>query len=99
MEKFKVGDAVRIRKDSKYRGQFTGVGIITEKQQDGLLDFIVKIDGEYSNSYNTEDLELVGEKAPEQKELIVHCPTQELFNKVQMKMLEIYDWIDGVHRL
>ena len=53
---FKIGDRVKIRKDSEYYGQFSGVGEIYSIGG-GPLHYSVT-SGEYDNSYSSDDLEL-----------------------------------------
>jgi len=44
------------------------------------------------NFFAPKDLELIEREVIQEKEAIVHCPTQKLYNKVQKKMLETKKW-------
>ena len=91
MNKFKVGDKVRLKKDSEFYGKFNQLpdtGEVIEIEPDSWLS--VKWDGG-KNSYKESDL-----VSEEKRDLIVHCPTKELWNRVQEKMFEFTEWIyDG----
>jgi len=91
MNKFKVGDKVRLKKDSEFYGKFNQLpdtGEVIEIEPDSWLS--VKWDGG-KNSYKESDL-----VSEEKRDLIVHCPTEELWNRVQEKMFEFTEWIyDG----
>jgi len=100
MEKFKVGDKVRL-KDNRlgYNAIAGSVAIIREIPKEKMekykrecwinVDWInlkepnTQMDG----AYDIDDFEL-----EEQKDIIVHCPTQELWNRVQKKMFETTEW-------
>jgi hypothetical protein len=73
MTDFKVGDRVRIRKESRYYGINRAnpkdtVGVITQDRRwdpstEYMMHFRVKWENDTSNAYNVEDLELVGHKS------------------------------------
>ena len=62
MRKFKVGDKVRIRKDSIYAHQSNTVGMVTEKISDGSFTCHVEFEDGSENGYRDRDLELVETK-------------------------------------
>ena len=100
MKKFKIGDRVRKTKLSNPNifiniTDVGSVGTITEILVNNTSDYIIDYD-DYSNRElygSDENLELVESPL---LDLIVHCPTEELWNRVQEKMFEFTEWIyDG----
>ena len=66
IRKFKKGDRVKIKKTSSYLHQNSGIGTIN-KSEDGGEYISVKFDDGYSNSYTSDDLELIGKKVKVQE--------------------------------
>jgi len=94
-DKFKVGDMVRLVKNEDMTAKIGATAkVIGYDNGYGYRYLKVKwirneLSGTQDNGgYNEEDFELV-------KDLIVHCPTQELYDKVQKKMLETTEWVNG----
>ena len=94
-DKFKVGDMVRLVKNEDMTAKIGATAkVIGYDNGYGYRYLKVKwirneLSGTQDNGgYNEEDFELV-------KDLIVHCPTQELYDKVQKKMLETTKWANG----
>ena len=93
--KFKVGDMVRLVKNEDMTAKIGATAkVIGYDNGYGYRYLKVKwirneLSGTQDNGgYNEGDFELV-------KDLIVHCPTQELYDKVQKKMLETTKWANG----
>jgi len=62
--KFKVGDVVKIKSDSRYAEQndSIGDGEIKSIEKGWILYYSITFSNGYKNSYNSQDLELVATK-------------------------------------
>jgi len=83
--KFKVGDKVRRIADGASPGMIGEVHEIRKIDKEELIYLKGNLTGSYSFDYFNSVYELVREKAPT-KNLIIHCPTKDLWRRVQEKM-------------